>query len=351
VQQALLQVLEPLLEPHFHDSSHGFRPHRGAQTAIAEAKRYLADGYAYTVDIDLSKFFDRVHHQRLLNRLAQRVKDGRILKLVHRILTTAVAHADGTRIVTTEGTPQGGPLSPLLSNVVLDELDWELAGRGLRFVRYADDFSVFVKSERAGRRVMNSIQSFIERRLRLLVNEEKSSVTGPNDLTFLGFHLGKTTRGEVKVTLSERTKTRMKARIRELTPRVWGQSLTRCFGDLNRYLQGWSGYFRLCSQEVLESLHRFDAHIRRRVRAIIIRQRKRDRYLYRHLLLRGVSPRSAAKSAFQRVGTWRRSVSSGMHRAYPSAWFAERLGTLVSHWHRLNPPRRVSLKQQLLFEL
>jgi RNA-directed DNA polymerase len=351
VQQALLQVLEPLWESHFHDSSHGFRPHRGAQTAIAEATRYLSEGYAYTVDVDLSKFFDRVHHQRLLNRLAHHVKDGRILKLVHRILQAAVVHSDGTRNAPTEGTPQGGPLSPWLSNVVLDELDWELAGRGLRFVRYADDFSVFVKSERAGLRVMNSLQRFIERRLRLLVNEEKSSVTGPNDLTFLGFRLGKSAEGEVTVTLSDRTRERLNARIRELTPRVWGQSLSRCMAGLNRYLQGWIGYFRLCTQEVLKSLHRFDAHIRRRLRALIIRQRKRDRHLYRHLLSRGVSTRSATKSAFQRVGIWRRSVSYGIHRAYPTAWFVERLGTLDSRWHELNPPQRVSLKQQRLFEL
>ena len=350
VQQALLQVLEPLWEPRFHDSNHGFRPHRGAQTAIAEATRYLSEGYAYTVDVDLSKFFDRVHHQRLLNRLAHRVKDGRVLKLVYRILQSAVVHADGTRIAPREGTPQGGPLSPWLSNVVLDELDWELASRGLRFVRYADDFSVFVKSERAGRRVMNSIQRFIERRLRLLVNEEKSSVTGPNALTFLGFRLGKNAQGEVKVTLSDRTSGRLNTRIRELTPRVWGQSLSRCLAGLNRYLQGWIGYFRLCSQEVLKPLGRFDAHIRRRLRALIIRQRKRDRHFYRHLLSRGVSPRLATKSAFKPVGIWRRSVSNGIHRAYPNAWFAERLGTLVSHWHSLNPSRRVSLKQRCLFE-
>lgn len=197
---------------------------------------------------------------------------------------------------------------------------------------------------------MNSIQRFIERRLRLLVNEEKSSVTGPNALTFLGFRLGKNAQGEVKVTLSDRTSGRLNTRIRELTPRVWGQSLSRCLAGLNRYLQGWIGYFRLCSQEVLKPLGRFDAHIRRRLRALIIRQRKRDRHFYRHLLSRGVSPRLATKSAFKPVGIWRRSVSNGIHRAYPNAWFAERLGTLVSHWHSLNPSRRVSLKQRCLFE-
>ncbi len=350
VQQAMLQVLEPICEPVFHDSSHGFRPRRGAQTAIAEAKRYLAEGYAYTVDIDLSKFFDRVNHQRLLNRLAHRVKDGRILKLVHRMLKAKVVLPDGTHTATHEGTPQGGPLSPLLSNVVLDELDWELGRRGLRFVRYADDFSVFVQSERAGRRVMNSIRRFIERRLRLLVNEEKSSVTGPNYVTFLGFQLGMTAEGEVSVTISARTKKRMDRRIRELTPRVWGQSVATCLKGMNRYLRGWIGYFRLCTEEGLRPLRKFDAHIRRRVRAIIIRHKKRDRYLYRHLLARGVFPKSAAKTAFARVGYWRRSASYGIHQAYPNVWFDQRLTSLFSHWHALNPPRRVSIKQQCLFE-
>src|SRR5262249_46087160 len=217
VQQAVLQVLQPIFEPTFHASSHGFRPGRGAQTAIEEAKKYFAEGFSITVDIDLSKFFDRVHHQRLLNRLGQQVSDGRILKLVHRMLKAKVVLPDGARINPEEGPPQGGPLSPLLSNVVLDELDWELSRRGLRFVRYADDFSVFVGSERAGKRVMESIRKFIERRLRLVVNEEKSSISRPNDLTFLGFQLGKTPAGKITVGLSKRTEERLEARIRELT--------------------------------------------------------------------------------------------------------------------------------------
>jgi RNA-directed DNA polymerase len=279
------------------------------------------------------------------------MKDGRLLKLIHRMLKARVVLPDGTRIATTEGAPQGGPLSPLLSNVVLDELDWELGRRGLRFVRYADDFSVFVRSERAGHRVMDSVRRFVERRLRLVVNEAKSSVTGPNALTFLGFQLGINTEGGITVTISRRTKERMDRRIRELTPRVWGQSLSTCFGGLNRYLRGWIGYFRLCTEEGLRAFQRFDAHIRRRVRAIIIRQKKRDRHLHRHLLARGVSPKSAAKTAFQRVGIWRRSASYGMHQGYGNAWFHQRLTSLVAHWHTLNRSPRASLRQQRLFDM
>jgi group II intron reverse transcriptase/maturase len=350
VQQALLQVLEPLFEPTFHGSSHGFRPRRGARTAIAEAKKHLAGGYVWTVDVDLSKFFDRVNHQRLLNRLSEQVKDGRILKLVHRMLKAQVVLPDGTRTATDEGTPQGGPLSPLLSNIVLDELDWELERRGLRFVRYADDFSVFVQSERSGRRVMESIRRFIEGRLRLVVNDDKSSVTGPTDLIFLGFHLSKSEGGSIAASISRRTKERMDVRIRELTPRNWGQSLSTCFEELNRYLRGWLGYFRLCTEDRLTPLHKFDAHIRRRIRAIIIRQKKRPRHLYRHLLAREVSPKAAAQAAYQRTDVWRRSISAGIHKAYPNAWFATRLLSLKDHWYALNPQERVSAKQQQLFE-
>jgi len=350
VQQAVLQVLQPIFEPTFHASSHGFRPGRGAQTAIDEAKKYLAEGFSITVDIDLSKFFDRVHHQRLLSRLAQRVSDGRILKLVHRMLKAKVVLPDGVRIATEEGTPQGGPLSPLLSNIVLDELDGELARRGLRFVRYADDFSVFVRSERAGRRVMDSIRKFIEGRLRLVVNEEKSSVSRPNDLTFLGFHLGKTADGKVTVTLSTRTEERLDTRIRELTPRTWGQSVAGCIAKVNRYLRGWFGYFRLCTEEGIDSFGTVDAHIRRRIRALIICQKKRPRYLYRHLLARGVPGGPAAKTAFLRRGIWHRSASFGMHKAYPNAWFADRLVSLKEEWQRLHPPEQVSYKQRLLFD-
>ena len=352
VQQAVLQVLEPIFEPTFHSSSHGFRPKRGAHTAIAEAKEYVGDGYGVVVDIDLSKFFDRVHHQRLLSRLGQKVADLRILKLIGRMLKAKVVLPDGTRVSTEEGTPQGGPLSPLLSNVVLDEFDKELARRGLRFVRYADDCNIFVRSERAGQRVMSSIRTFLQSRLRLLVNEEKSKVARPDEIHFLGFRLRKTKeRTKVEVHISSRTKERMDAKIRELTPRMWGQSPTRCIERLNVYLRGWSGYFRICTEENVYRLHVWDAHIRRRLRAILVRQKKRPRHLYRHLQHRGASSRAATHTAWCRKGVWYRSNSSGMTAAYRNAWFHERLVSLVSTWEELNPRPKLASGQTLLFDL
>jgi len=349
VQQAVYQLLQPIFEPTFHDSSHGFRPGRGARTAIAEAQRYFAEGYGITVDIDLSKFFDRVNHQRLLNRLAQQIPDGRVLKLIHRMLKAKVVLPDGTRVATEEGAPQGGPLSPLLSNVVLDELDQELSRRGLRFVRYADDFSVFVRSSRSGVRVMASVRRFIEQRLRLVVNEEKSSVSDPYDLTFLGFRLRRFKEdGEVAICLSARTLDRINTRIRELTPRCWGNSIASCFRRLNQYLTGWFGYFRLCTSAGAADFGRLDAHIRRRVRAILVRQKKRPRHLFRHLLRRGVSRKQAWKSAYGLRGNWKRSISYGFHKAYPNAWFAEHLVSLRIRWEQLQPVTQAS-KQLTLF--
>ncbi|NQY92498.1 MAG: group II intron reverse transcriptase/maturase [Deltaproteobacteria bacterium] len=350
VQQCVLQVLEPIFEPTFHPSSHGFRPNRGAHTAIAEATKHICDGFDWVVDIDLSKFFDRVNHQRLLSRLAQRVQDGRILKLVHRMLKAKVVLPDGTRVSTTEGTMQGGPLSPLLSNVVLDELDWELERRGLRFVRYADDVNIFVRSERAGRRVLGSIRRFVEGRLRLKINEEKSSVDRPSNLHFLGFCLKLGKEGRVEVHMSERTEQRLNQRIRELTPRAWGGSLTTCIGRVNRYLRGWFGYFRICTETGARRFGRYDAHIRRRLRAILVRQKgKRSRFLSRHLRARGVSEGPAWTTAHGCRGAWAKSVTYAMHRAYGNAWFTERVVTLCQEWLRLHPPERVSGGQLELF--
>jgi len=348
VQQAVLQVLEPIFEPNFHPSSHGFRPHRGAHTAIAQATQYLEKGDAWVVDIDLAKFFDRVNHQRLLDRLRQSITDTRMLVLIKQMLKAKVVLPDGTRVMTDEGTPQGGPLSPLLSNIVLDELDSELERRGLHFVRYADDCNIFVRSERAGQRVMASIRRFIKKRLRLEVNQEKSAVAQPDQRHFLGFRMCRAEEGGVEVHLSRRTKERLDQKIRELTPATWGQSLTACFEGLNQYLRGWSAYYRICTEEGAQGFPRFDAHIRRRVRRIIIHQKKRSRHLFRHLLARGVNREAAAGTAYSRRGAWHRSNRPGMTRAYPNQWFVGKLVSLRSEWLRHNPPRLAS-GQALLF--
>ena len=279
VQEAVRQVLEPLWEPTFHPSSHGFRPGRSCHTAIAEAKTHVEDGYEWCVDLDLEKFFDLVCHQRLAAKLAERVSDRRLLGLIGRMLKAKVVLPDGVVIDSEQGVPQGGPLSPLLSNVVLDEFDQELARRGHRFVRYADDAKVYVRSERAGQRVMVSLTEFIQGRLRLRVNEAKSAVARPEDRHFLGFRLRLDPQtGVVEVLLSERTKRNAMARVRQLTPRNWGCSLADCIAPINAWLGGWHGFFGIASVEEMQMMRKIDAHIRRRLRAIILRHWKRKRY-------------------------------------------------------------------------
>lgn len=335
VQQAVLQVLEPIYEPTFHPSSHGFRPGRGAQTAIAEACGHIRTGLSYTVDLDLEKFFDRVNHQRLLDRLGQKVHDSRLLRIIRLMLKAKVVLPDGTRVSTEEGTPQGGPLSPLLSNVVLDELDRELSRRGLRFVRYADDCNIYVGSKRAGERVMGSVRKFIEGRLRLKVNEAKSAVDLTSNRHFLGFRLGTIQGDKIFVRLSKRSHQRIYERFRELTPRNWGGRLDTCIERVNQYVVGWTAYFRLCTSGVSRQLKQFDAHVRRRLRAIIVRQKKRPRHLFRHLRGRGVSKASAWTSSFSRLGPWWQSNSGGMHKAYPNHWFDERVVSFEEQWRKI----------------
>jgi len=338
VQEALRRELERIFEPGFHPSSHGFRPGRGTRTALAEVQEHVSAGYDWIVSLDLSKFFDRVNHQRLLARLAHRVEDGRVLRLIHRILRARVVMPTGERVVPDQGTPQGGPLSPLLSNVVLDELDWELDRRGLRFVRYADDVQVFVRSERSARRVFEGLTRFVEGRLRLKVNREKSLVTRPEGAHILGFCLHVKAEGGMEIHLSKQAKANMDAMICALTPRTWGQSLDACLAQVNEYLRGWLGYFQLCTTEGATLFRRFDAHIRRRIRAIVIRQKKRGRSLYRHLRSRGVSRGAAAKAAWSHRGIWARSNSFGLTQAYPNAWFAEHLVSLWAAWQERNAP-------------
>jgi group II intron reverse transcriptase/maturase len=335
VQEAVRQVLEPQYEPTFHASSHGFRPKRSCHTAIAEARRYLEDGNEWVVDLDLEKFFDQVNHQRLMARLAQRVSDKRLLVLIGRMLKAKVVMPDGVVVSTDEGVPQGGPLSPLLSNIVLDELDSELERRGHRFVRFADDCNIYVRSEQAGQRVMASIVSFIERRLRLKVNASKSAVARPEDRHFVGFRLRREPLdGEVEVLLSERSKGRIDEQIRRLTPRGWGCSLRACIKALNVYLVGWIGFFGICTVGVERTLQALDAHIRRRLRAIQVRHWKRRRTMALKLIALGVARKLAWRSVYGgRKSVWALSHTTATHRGLRNAYFADRgLVSLVDHW-------------------
>jgi RNA-directed DNA polymerase len=301
------------------------------------------------VDLDLAKFFDRVHHQRLLARIADRVKDQRIIKLVHLMLKATVVMPDGTRVAVQEGTPQGGPLSPLLSNIVLNEMDGELARRGLRFVRYADDCNIFVRSERAGQRVMKSIRRFLEQRMRLQVNEEKSDVRKPDDVQFLGFRFRCAKEGdEIAILPSRKAEQRLKATMREMTPPNWGRSITTCMEEVSRYLTGWMSHFRLCTPDAIKGLGAIDAHIRRRIRAIIVRQKKRSRFLLRHLKAKGVSLKAAASCAYCGKGAWVKSNRPAMTRAYPPSWFTGRMASLTALWNEINRPQ-VSTQLSLAF--
>lgn len=350
VQEAVREVLEPLYEPTFHPSSHGFRPGRGCQTAIAEARGYVEEGYHVVVDMDLAKFFDRVHHQRLMSRLAQRIDDKRLLSLIGRMLKAKVVMPDGVRVATEEGVPQGGPLSPLLSNIVLSELDWELAQRGHRFVRYADDCNIYVRSERAGKRVMASVERFINRRLRLELNPSKSAVARPETRHFLGYRLHPQEDGSVEVLLSERSTKRLRERVRELTPRARGWSLKATIRAINAYLVGWLGHFRVCTQGIERVVHNTDAHLRRRLRAIVLKHWKRKRTIARRLIRLGVHPRTAWRRVYAgRKSLWALSHDPAVHRGLRNAYFAERgLVSLKARfeeiWAANHAPAQLTLK-------
>jgi RNA-directed DNA polymerase len=331
--EAVRQVLEPLFEPTFHPSSHGFRPGRSCHTAVAEAGQHLQDGYEWVVDIDLEKFFDRVNHQRLMARLAQRVADRRLLALIGRLLTAKVVLPDGVVIATDEGVPQGSPLSPLLSNIVLDELDRELARRGHRFVRYADDANVYVASERAGQRVMVSLERFIGRRLRLKINHDKSAVARPEDRHFLGFRLRLDPQSRsVVVLLSARTRRNAMARIRELTPRQWGGTLQSCIYKVNAWLVGWHQFFGIAAASEEFMLRALGAHIRRRLRAIVLKALEttaNDR----------AQPRRPGSQAAERVA--RRLRRTKVHvGAEPQPGGGQGLAHGVLHQARADPPGR-----------
>lgn len=355
VQQAVAQVLGPHYEPTFHPSSHGFRPERSCHTAIAEAKKHLEDGYDTVVDLDLDKFFDRVNHQRLLARLEKRVKDRRLIELIGRMLKARVVMPDGVVVTTEKGTPQGGPLSPLLSNIVLDELDWELARRGHRFVRYADDENIYVRSRRAGERVMANVRDFIERKLRLKVNLTKSAVARPEERHFLGFRLRRDPEdGTVEVDLSKRSEERVDRVIREKTARNRGESLKTVLRDLNVFLQGWIGFFWIVTGRTAErTLHNLDAHIRRRLRALLLKQWRRRRSIVRRLIKLGCRPKTAGETVYDgRRRLWDLSRRAAVQRALRNAYFAERGLFSIEEWwrdrwQRANAPVQLDLGLEL----
>lgn len=326
VQEATRQVLEPLYEPTFHSSSHGFRPGRSCHTAIAEAAQYLEMGFGMVVDLDLEKFFDQVCHQRLMSRLARRVSDKRLLRLIKQMLKAKVVMPDGVVLNIEEGVPQGGPLSPLLSNIVLDELDQELGQRGHHFVRYADDVNIYVRSERAGHRVMASVSRFIEQRLRLKLNPDKSAVARPEERHFLGFSLRlDPMTASVEVLLSKRTQERIAQRIVELTPRNWGNSLRGVINRTNAYLQGWFGFFGICTAGAERTLQRLDAHIRRRLRAIQLKHWKRKHSIARKLIRLGVGFKTAWRRVYSgRKSLWALSHDAAVERGLRNVYFAER---------------------------
>src|SRR3954466_13183763 len=315
IQQAVMQVLQKQWDPTFSNHSYGFRPGRSAHQAVAQAQQYIAEGYGWVVDLDLEKFFDRVHHDKLMSQIAKRVEDKRLLKLIRAFLNAGVME-NGLVSPSLEGTPQGGPLSPLLSNLVLDELDRQLECRGLRFVRYADDCNIYVRSKRAGQRVMKSITHFITNKLKLKVNETKSAVARPQERKILGFSF--TGGPEVKRAIAPKALERFRKRIREITCRAKGVSIEATMAELVPYLRGWRGYFGFCeTPEVLISLIRW---VRLRLRAALWRQWKTPRRRRAALLELGVRPRMAGNTAGSGLGPWylarAKALSVGLSNAY-----------------------------------
>jgi RNA-directed DNA polymerase len=316
IQQAVQQVLQGRWDGTFSDSSYGFRPNRSAHQAVAQAQQYVAQGYGIVVDLDLEKFFDRVNHDKLMGRIAQRVEDKRLLKLIRAFLNAGVMEG-GLVSPSVEGTPQGGPLSPLLSNLVLDELDRELESRGHRFVRYADDCNIYVRSLRAGQRVMESVTRFITERLKLKVNSEKSAVAKPQQRKFLGFSL--TGGAQPKRRIAPKAKRRFQDRVREITRRKRGVSIQKRIEELTGYLRGWRGYFGHC--ETPSVLQELDSWVRRRLRCTFWIQWKTGRQRFDELVRRGVPRELAAHTAGSNQGPWRLSQSQALSLALPNAYF------------------------------
>jgi RNA-directed DNA polymerase len=316
IQQAVMQVLQRRWDPTFSEHSHGFRPKRSAHQAVAKAQQYIAAGHRWVVDLDLEKFFDRVNHDKLMAAIARRVTDKRMLRLIGAFLKVGVLE-NGLVSPAEEGTPQGGPLSPLLSNIILDELDRELERRKHRFVRYADDCNIYVRSRTAGQRVMTSVTRFLTHRLKLKVNGAKSAVARPVERKFLGFSFS--SNKEPKRRIAPKVLLRCKQKIRELTRRTRGISLEQMLKELTAYLRGWKSYFGFCQTPSL--LQTLDKRIRHRLRSMIWKQWKRGPARYAKLRHLGIDKDLAAQTAGSPHGPWRLANSPALQCALPIAYF------------------------------
>ncbi|MFS0752811.1 group II intron reverse transcriptase/maturase [Oceanobacillus sp. 1P07AA] len=320
IQQAIAQVLHTIFDPTFSEHSYGFRPNRRGHDAVRKARGFIKEGYRWVIDMDLEKFFDKVNHDKLMGVLAKRIKDKELLRLIRKYLQSGVM-INGIVVSSEEGTPQGGPLSPLLSNIILDDLDKELEERGLRFVRYADDCNIYVRTKKAGNRVMNSITTFIEEKLRLKVNKEKSAVDRPWKRKFLGFSF--TNGKNPKIRIAKESIMRLKQKIREITSRSKPFPMEVRIGKLNKYLMGWCGYYALA--ETPSKFEEFDKWIRRRLRMCMWKQWKLPRTKVRKLISLGVPDHKAYEWGNTRKNYWRISKSPILSRTLGNSYWS-RLG-------------------------
>jgi len=334
VQATLKLLLEPIFDPHFSPNSYGFRPGRSQHQALEAAQRMVNSGKLYVVDIDLSKFFDRIHHDRLIARMGEKVTDKRILRLVGLMLRSGIM-INGVVIPSQEGAMQGGPLSPLLSNIVLDELDQELEKRGLEFCRFADDCNIFVKSQKAAERVMEKVSQFIEKKLKLKVNQEKSQVALSEKVKFLGFTVVNGT-----IAIAHKALQTAMDKVKALTPRGTHKALEPTLDKINQWYVGWSNYYSLTNYP--SQLHKIEAHIRRRLRSRLVSQQKRKQHLYRNLVKRGVPRKQASKTVFSNNKRWMLSNTRAVTRAYPNSWFINLKGQEIrsdrklAHWFEVS---------------
>jgi RNA-directed DNA polymerase len=334
VQATLKLLLEPIFDPHFSPNSYGFRPGRSQHQAVEAAQRIVNSGKPYVVDIDLSKFFDRIHHDRLIARMGEKIADKRILRLVGLMLRSGIM-INGVVIPSEEGAMQGGPLSPLLSNIVLDELDQELERRGLEFCRFADDCNIFVKSQKAAERVMEKVSQFIEKKLKLKVNQEKSQVALSDKVKFLGFTVVNGT-----IAIAHKALQTAMDKVKALTPRGTHKALEPTLDKINQWYVGWSNYYSLTNYP--SQLHKIEAHIRRRLRSRLVSQQKRKQHLYRNLVKRGVPRKQASKTVFSNNKRWVLSNARAVTRAYPNSWFINLKGQEIrsdrklAHWFEVS---------------